>query len=256
MLSRALVNTDVYPLTHEYGVGRHEAFEREGCIHFPRFLSNFGLALLSAELARLDGIKVRRELAMPGSNGTPRRMSTLGGQDVGQYSTLIPMLYRDADLLAFLSGIAGEAVYEVPDPVENHVCNFLHRFGDCHGAHVDVYALAFNVIIDAPPRDYGGTLEFVPNSTVLADLDGPAVKQLHATAGDAYLLRSDRAAHRVTPLAGPCRRCVINMAYANDATLHIESYSSSVLYATAYSPPKPAERSGEKHVTPSSTSSV
>lgn len=231
MIGALLVDQDRYPLTEEAGAEYRRAFQRDMYVRFPAFFRPQGLELLRAEVDRLRRLAIRRDLKMEGSGHTPRKMSTLGGHVVARYSTLVPGLYHDPELLAFLRGVAGEPVLGVPDEVENHVVNCLHRMGDIHGGHVDTYAFAFNISIDGTAEEDGGALEYVPGSVELDDLDGPEVRRAWHAAGDCYLVKTDEAVHRVSPLKRPeARRTILNFAYANPATLELQSYSTSSLY--------------------------
>jgi hypothetical protein len=232
MIAKIFVDQDRYPLTTAGGEPYCEAFKQDKYVRFPGFFKPETFALLSAEVERLRKLLIRRDLMMEGSNGTARKMSTLGGHVVAEYSTLVPLLYNDPDLLAFLGGVAGEDVLVVPDPIENVVLNVLHRPGDVHGGHIDTYAFAFNVFIEGPPEDAGGALEFVPSSTDPADLEGPDVRRVWHQANDCYFLKTDEAPHRVAPLTRDAQRTIINMAFANHATLNLASYSSSSLYGS------------------------
>ncbi len=232
MIAKILVDQDRYPLTQAAGEAYRDAFRREKYMRFSGFFRPEGFAFLAAEVGRLSRLLFRRDLMMEGSAGTARKMSTLGGHVVAEYSTLIPLLYNDPDLLAFLSGVAGEDVLVVPDPIENVVLNVLHQPGDTHGGHIDTYAFAFNTFIEGPPEDAGGALEFVPGSLSLEDLKGPNIRRVWHQANDCYFLKTDEAPHRVAPLTRDARRTIINMAFANHATLNLASYSSSALYGS------------------------
>lgn len=236
MIARLVVDQDRYPLTEDAGRAWRETFARDKYVRFPGFFRKDGFELLRLEVDRLSQLSIRRDFQMQGSGGTHRHMSTLGGHTVAEYSSIIPGLYNDRDLLAFLSGVAGEDVLVVPDPVENHVLNILHQVGDIHGGHVDTYAFAFNIFIEGPPEDAGGALEFAPGKLELEDLDGPDVRRLWHDAGDCYFLKTDEAVHRVTPLTRPARRTIINMAFANRATVDLASYSTSMLYGSEEEP--------------------
>lgn len=231
MIAKWLINPK-YRLDREAGACFHRQFSRNLFIRLPRLFSDEAFALLTAEVRRLDAAKVRRDLLMAGSGNSPRRMSTLGGLQVAEYSSIIPMIYADTDFLEFVSGIAGEQVFVVPDPIENHVCNFLHELGDIHGGHTDIYPYAFNILLEAPPPGAGGVLELTASQR-LEDLDSGAVRRLVLQAPDCYVLRADLAAHRVSALTQPAKRSVINLAYANAKTLNTPSYSSGVLYGVA-----------------------
>jgi hypothetical protein len=142
-------------------------------------------------------------------------MTTLGGHHIARESALVTTLYNDAGLLALLTALCGADVTTVPELVERHVLNILHRPGDTHGAHTDDYPLALVLFLEAPAQlGDGGLLEFVPGLQDLKALEEPGTCRLHHPPGDAYLLRSDLTAHRVTPLTRPgLRRTVLNFAY-------------------------------------------
>lgn len=231
MIANLLVDTGRYPLLRDAGAEHHETFVRDKYVRFPSFFQPHGFALLRQEADRLRRLAMRRDFQMEGSGGTPRHMSTLGGHLVAEYSSLVPALYSDPDLLAFLSGVAGEPVLVVPDPVENHVMNVLHRPGDVHGGHVDTYAFAFNISIDGTSEVDGGALEYVPGSVALEDLEGPLVRRAYHAPGDCYLVKTDEAVHRVSPLRRQgALRTIFNFAFANPATVGLVSYSTSSLY--------------------------
>lgn len=231
MIASLLVDQARYPLTEEEGARYRDGFLRDKYVRFPAFFLPESFIVLRSEVDRLRSLAIRRDLKMKGSGHTPRKMSTLGGHVVKEYSSLVPELYHDPRLLAFLRGVAGEPVLGVPDEIENHVLNCLHQTGDIHGGHVDSYAFAFNVSIDGTVPEDGGALEYVPGSVALEDLEGPSVRRVWHEPGDCYFLRTDQAVHRVSPLLRPeARRTILNFAYANPATLHVESYSTSALY--------------------------
>lgn len=246
MIAALLVDQKRYPLTEESGARFRHAFLRHKYVRFPAFFQEQSFDMLRSEVDRLRRLAIRRDLKMEGSGNTLRKMSTLGGHVVGEYSTLVPDFYHDDQLLEFLRGVAGEPVLGVPDPVENHVLNCLHQTGDIHGGHVDTYAFAFNISIDGTTPEDGGALEFVPGSVELEDLEGSSVQRAWHEPGDCYFLRTDQAVHRVSSLLRPeARRTILNFAYANPATLDLESYSTSSLYggepeSPAASPPPSA----------------
>ncbi|MEV4936896.1 HalD/BesD family halogenase [Streptomyces zaomyceticus] len=163
---------------------------------------------------------------------SPRHMTTLGGHVIAETSRLVPELYADPELLALVSGLIAEMALPVHDPVERHVLNILHREGDTHGAHTDDHPYALVMFLEAPdsPED-GGLLEYVPGATSLRDLtDGPT-RTAHHRAGDAYLLRSDTTAHRVTPLTrAGVRRTVLNFAYTTPGAVPRTTPSARSLY--------------------------
>ncbi|PWK70972.1 hypothetical protein BCL76_10477 [Streptomyces sp. CG 926] len=189
--------------------------ERTGYVPLTGLLTAEGLALLRREAARLEGIALRRDFSMACMDNSPRHMTTLGGQVIAEESELLPRLYADEDLLSLLGRLTGQAVTSVPDPVERHVLNILHQEGDTHGGHTDDHPYALVLFLEAPGRpEDGGLLEYTPGTPRLDALGTPAAVTGHHHAGDAYLLRSDTTAHRVTPLTRPgVRRTVLNFAY-------------------------------------------
>ncbi|MFE1790898.1 hypothetical protein ACFW7J_21300 [Streptomyces sp. NPDC059525] len=169
-------------------------------------------------------------------DGSPRHMTTLGGHVIAQESRIIPELYAGPALRTLISGLAGETVIDVPDTVERHVLNILHREGDTHGAHTDDYPYALVLFLEAPDHPAGGgLLEYAPKARSLKAIDDASnapARTAHHRAGDAYLLRSDTTAHRVTPLTRPgLRRAVLNFAYTTHSTHPHTTPSARELYS-------------------------
>lgn len=207
-----------------------EVFRGQQIVTFYPFLSVEGLSLLQAEVHRVALHAKRHDMTIRESADTWRRMSTVGGELVSATSSLIPRIYNDPDLLAFLSEVAGEEVLPVPDPNENHVINILHHDSDVHGGHVDTYAYAFNLILHAPPSGKGGEVQICFDSLDPLDLATPSATTLEFAPGDAYFLKTDSHVHGVRPIVGNYQRIGLNLAYANRATVQLVSYSSSKLY--------------------------
>jgi hypothetical protein len=70
---------------------------------------------LRVEVQHLLESRRRKDFLMADTEYTPRHMSTVGGLEISRSSTIVPEMYADADLIEFLSGIAGEQVYTVAD---------------------------------------------------------------------------------------------------------------------------------------------
>lgn len=209
-----------------------QRFSGDGYVALPGLIGPAGLATLGAEARRLEADAVRRDFRMECMADSPRHMTTLGGHRIAGASPLVTRLYADRDLARLLSSLMGEAVIAVHDPVERHVLNVLHRPGDTHGAHTDDYPLALVLFLEAPPAPAdGGLLEFCPGRGDLDALDAPGTRRVHHRPGDGYLLRSDRTAHRVTPLERPgLRRTVLNFAYTTPGRQAATAPSASLLY--------------------------
>lgn len=218
----------VWPVYSEELPGR---FARDGYLRLPGLLTGQDLAELKAELRRLEGLGKRRDFAMACMDGSPRRMTTLGGHVIAAESELIPQLATDTALLGLLRHISRLEISLAPDPVERFVVNVLHQESDTHGAHVDDYQLALVLFTEAPASpDDGGLLEYVPHASGLDQLVTSAARRAHHAPGDAYLLRADTTAHRVTPLRRPgLRRTVLNIAYATACQEHTATAPSAAL---------------------------
>ncbi|WP_371648720.1 MULTISPECIES: hypothetical protein [unclassified Streptomyces] len=205
----------------------------EGYLPLPGLLTTTGLSVLREDAERLEQAARRRDFTMASMGGSPRHMTTLGGHDIAKASNLVPELYADPELLALISGLIGQRPLPVPDQVERHVLNILHREGDTHGAHTDDYPYALVIFLEAPssPED-GGLLEYVCDAASLRDLTAGPARTAHHRAGDAYLLRSDTTAHRVTPLTrAGVRRTVLNFAYTTPGAVPQTTTSARRLYA-------------------------
>ncbi|WP_330260942.1 HalD/BesD family halogenase [Streptomyces sp. NBC_00539] len=211
-----------------------ERLTADGYLPLPGLITADGLTLLRREAAGLEALARRRDFTMECMDDSPRHMTTLGGQMITEASDRIPALYRDPDLAGLLARAAGEPVTEIADPVERHVLNVLHRAGDTHGADTDDHPYALVLFLEAPedPAD-GGLVHFLPHAGSLRDLDAAdGSRTARHRAGDAYLLRSDTTAHRVTPLIQPgLRRTVLNFAYTTPTARPHRTESATELYA-------------------------
>ncbi|MFE5885166.1 HalD/BesD family halogenase [Streptomyces hydrogenans] len=225
----SLLDADVLTRLGPDGADR---FTRDGYLALPGLLTGEGLAVLGREATGLEAVARRRDFAMACMDDSPRHMTTLGGHVIGRASTLIPALYRDRSLMGLVREVAGEPVIEVDDPVERHVLNILHRAGDTHGAHTDDHPYALVLFLEAPddPAD-GGLVRYLPRAASLRTLDSGRARTAHHRAGEAYLLRSDTTAHRVTPLVRPgLRRTVLNFAYTTPVARPQRTPSATELY--------------------------
>jgi hypothetical protein len=206
-------------------------FAEEGYVPLPGFLTPSGLGALRREVEHLESVATRRDFNMECMNDTPRHMTTVGGHVIADESAMICDLYSDPAVMHFLREVTGLDLIPAPDLVERHVANFLHLPGDIHGAHFDDYPVALLLFVETPgsPED-GGLLEFLANAGDLAEIDGPETRRAFHVSGDAYVLRTDTTAHRVTALTRPCRRVVLNFAYATPESATVTP-SASLLYS-------------------------
>lgn len=231
-IASLFVNTDHYSLTVEAGQKLQAEFAKQRCVRLQNFYQGAALELLQQEVARLEAKAIRRDFQMVETHETPRRLSTLNGEVIDQYSTLVPRLYQDPNLLTFLSAIVGEPLHTVTDPGESYVLNILEQQDDTHGAHIDTYAYTLITVITTPEQGAGGCLELVANTSdpLAFDKQPKDIVNLCANPGDCILLAASSSIHRVTPLTKPARRVVIASAFSNGQTLGQVSYSSEKLY--------------------------
>jgi len=209
-----------------------ESFRANAAAIFPQFLQAGALPLFQCEAKRiLDEAGRRRDLLMPHTNNTPRRMTTVNAKDIALLSTLIPMFYNDPTLLRSLSTLVGDDVFPAPDPLESFTCKLLHRASDIHGAHVDTYPYTLTTVLEAPVDGNGGVLEYVPRSTSIADLATDKKRSIALRPGGAYVMRTDTSIHQVTQLRSDDRRLVLVFSYADAGTRETMSYSSAILHS-------------------------
>ncbi len=219
-------------LTREAGTLLHEEFALNCYVKLPLFFNNDSFTILKAEVLRIfEQQSRRRDFNMKHEQNTPRHLSTVSGIAIAEHSQIIPVLYRNSQLINFLCGIAGTQVYLVPDPFDRHVIHRLDKIGDVHGGHLDTYAFAFAIFIETPPSEVGGCLEFVPHSVEISDLDTSLAKRVGHNVGDCYFMKTNKTAHRVLPLLEEVKRTNLIFTYADDETRNIDiSYSSQPLY--------------------------
>ncbi|GAA0271694.1 hypothetical protein GCM10010302_06610 [Streptomyces polychromogenes] len=207
-------------------------FAQEGYVRLPGLVGPDLLARLGAEAGRLAAIGQRRDFAMACTDDSPRHMTALGGHLIAEHSPLITGLYTDPTLMSFLQNLTAGPVIAPPHVLERHVLNILHRPGDTHGAHTDDYPYALVLFIEAPEDPAaGGLLEYAPHTGDLGALERHGVRRAHHRRGDAYVLRADTTAHRVTALTKTGRRrTVLNFAYTTPEERTTVTPSAALLY--------------------------
>lgn len=230
MVTQGLFDTDRFLVDSRVDALR-QSFSHDEYVRLPLLLTSEGLDVLRAEATRMESYATRRDFLMESMDNSPRHMTTIGGHIITEHSTLIPALYEDEALVHLIRSIAAIDIVPVPDVVERFVINYLHKPQDVHGAHFDDHPVAFVAFLESPPPGCGGELELVPGARSLSEIASPRARRHHHLPGDCYLLRSDRAAHRVSPLLAPSRRVVLNMAFASPESARIVSPSASLLYS-------------------------
>lgn len=205
-------------------------FSRDSYVRLPGLLTDRWLTVVKREVARVETSKLRKNFVMPGYN-TPRIMHTVGGKTLQAISPTLAELYDNSELQELLHNISDMPIRRCSHPSEFMVVNFLQEFGATHGWHLDDPPLALVLILEAPPSEYGGLLEYIPGWRAhcdrhgkLQDIDvGPlvdsarqmeCVRTVYHAPGDAYLLKASECLHRVTLMhSSRHRRTVINMGF-------------------------------------------
>ena len=208
----------------------HEQFAATGFVKLDGLIAHSTWAVLREEARRLEPSGRRHDFVMPGYE-TPRTMTTLGGRSLARSSPALAALYADTSLRAALSTIVAGPLFDCQHPDEFMVLNYLTRTGATHGWHLDDPAYALVLILEAPPNEAGGALEFIPGWHAIAADAGVApetnveplvarcrtasrIERRALRPGETYLLRADRCLHRVTELnVNGARRVALNLAF-------------------------------------------
>lgn len=204
------------------------AFLTDGYAKLPSFTPPSVTRAVRAEAhALFERLAVRRNMRMQVTSNTPRILSNVRCSDIRRDGAAIPALYAAPALKRFLSAIFGEACHDTPYENERYMLLSLNASGDTHGWHWDDYAFSLIWLIEAPPKEKGGWVEYVPRTiwnkddpdTVARVLRERAVERRDLVRDDVYLLRGDTCMHRVAPLTGDAFRLVLNLAWASDDDL-------------------------------------
>ena len=197
-------------------------FLEHGVIVLKDFLLPLAFENIKKETNRMLDFAKRKDLQIESNGISERKMSTVGGNLIKSNSELLKGVYLNKELLNILAKITGERLYPVKDLNEDIVINCLHKKSDIHGRHIDTYSFAFNIMISSPPLNSGGELVIYSSGD----------KKLYTIeSGSCYLIRTDKYEHEVLQLTQDTQRLVVNMSYANEGTLDLFSYSSSILYS-------------------------
>jgi hypothetical protein len=199
------------------------AFKSDGYVEIADFVPTDVLAQVQDELRGMFAEQGRRrELHIASTGNTPRYYSNLDRDALDEGSEVVPAVFRCRTLFARLSEIAGQDVVPVPYRPEEYISSLLDRPGDVHGWHWDDYTFALVWLIQASPRELGGSLEYVRDTRW--DKDDPKidyylanypVERRHPTTGTAYLLKSDTAMHRVAPVKEGANRIMVCFTYCS-----------------------------------------
>lgn len=228
-----MFRSDLYRPDADRTPALHAHYQDLHHVAFPGFVDPGFFAELKREVDSLLAFRRRRDFLMECMDNSPRRMNVVNGHIIEQNSRIIPELYNDPRVLAFLSSVVGEPVLPLTDDIDRYVINQLSNKSDTFGAHYDDYPLSFVIILESPGIEGGGYAEMVPRSHSLSQLEENPIR-LPLKAGDAYVLKTDTTAHRVAPLTQDTLRTAINFAYTTpDYVPPRVTPSAAQLYADA-----------------------
>lgn len=169
---------------------------------------------------------VRRDLTVPETGSSPRRMRNVRQSEIAAETSVLPSLYYAQGTRLLVSAVAGCEAMLCPFVPERFVLASMSRAGDTHGWHWDDYAYALVYLIDAPPPDAGAAVEYLPNvpwekacPRVDEHVAAGRVRSRRVESGEAYLLKGNTTLHRVAPLERDAMRVVYAMAYADSGDL-------------------------------------
>jgi hypothetical protein len=145
----------------------------------------------------------RKDMLMPQSAMTPRHLEVVSGAVMNCDSDIMSS-YRSRRLQESLSRIVGEEVVECDNEIENVILTRLSEPGDTHGWHLDDYAIAMIMILEAPRTATGGYVEYVQDAMI---------RRIELSEGDIYVMRSDKVTHRVAPITKREKRTILNFTY-------------------------------------------
>ncbi|GAA0448455.1 hypothetical protein Aca07nite_72670 [Actinoplanes capillaceus] len=202
-------------------------FADEHIVTLPGFCPPSLLAAIKDESSGIMGRHgTYHDLTFEITDGTPRRMRTVGQPVIRDEGPLIHNFYFAPVLLDFVTGLVGEQVHTCPYAGEHYVISRLDSSGDTHGWHWDDYTYGIILVIEAPHYTEGGFVQAVPNTSwdkanpdVYGALISSQVRSYALEAGDAYVVKTNTTMHRVHPIRGEGQRTIVNMTLASTADL-------------------------------------
>lgn len=227
-----IINRVVNPSTTKNITNLKQQFDRIGYIKLPSFFIPAVFDKLETEVNNLlDAFALRKDFLMEETNNTPRRITTVSGKVIDQESPFLTDLYKNEEIIDFITKITDNSICLTPDMADRHAIHKLHKKNDIHGGHLDTYPYVLITCFESPGKDGGGELEFVPKSMDLSELGTEKSIIDYLEKGESYLMNASHSVHRVLPLKEDLNRTVLVLTYADLATKDVDiSYSSNKLY--------------------------
>lgn len=182
---------------------------------------------------------VRRDLTVPETGNSPRRLRNVRQSEIAAETRALPSLYYAEATRALVSAVTESQAALCPFVPERFVLAAMSRAGDTHGWHWDDYAYSLVYLIDAPPPDAGGAVEYLPGIPWMKGrprvdeyVAAGRLRSRRVESGEAYLLKGNTTLHRVAPLERDAMRVVYAMAYAHpdDLARPITHETTEALY--------------------------
>ena len=219
-------------------------FHKNGYINFKdySFLPKSMLQDVHSEVHDLlDKNSVRRDITVPSTANTYRKMYNVNQPEIKKDGALIPALYESDALKEFLGAVANDDVVSCWEQ-EQYLITKLSHPGDTHGWHWGDYPFTLIWIIEAPADPtIGGVLQCIPHTEWNKDdagiydyiLSNP-ISSYHHLKGDVYFLKSDTTLHHVIPIQSETTRIILNTCWASkhDRREHVAHESIEVIWGT------------------------
>jgi hypothetical protein len=200
---------------------------------------NVMISLHEEVLYLIEKNSIRRDVIVPSTGSTPRKMYNVNQPEIKRDGVLIDLLYRSEALRSFLGLIARDELTSCWEQEEYLITKLTHP-GDTHGWHWGDYPYTLIWIIEAPKDpSIGGVLQCVPNTEwnkndpkVWEYIIENDIKSYHHQKGDVYFLKSDTTLHHVTPIQKETLRIILNTCWASkyDRRDNIEHESIDIIW--------------------------
>lgn len=212
-------------------------FNAKSVLDITQFIHSDTVKQVREEVDRLIKLhSIRRDLTIPSTGHTPRRMNNVDFDTISEHSELLMQIYNDPELVSLLARIVGEKVHICPYDFEKMVITSLQSKGDSHGWHWDDYSFAMIWVLRAPEKEKGGVVQCVPNTrwdrenpSIISQFVTQPIETYYFPEGSVYLMRSNTTLHRVYPIIdASAERTILNNTYASTTDLSMEVDHSSM----------------------------
>lgn len=214
-----------------------EKFHINGIVDVTAFFSQDAInGLCDHAILAYEKYGKRKDFISLHGGKTPRNMFTVSKSNIDLAGDAIKEFYNDPAQCELLSQIGKEKVSCLTYENEKYIINGLGMENDTHGWHFDDYSYALVLIIRTPPVQYGGCVEYVPNSnnsTQRAEFDdinsilsSHVVNRRWFPDKTLYLMKSMTTLHRVTPISENHNRLSLALSYANESDNNVNSHTS------------------------------